>query len=232
MLDLERPACRRCCWQRLWPLPRRSPRRRALLTGRVTDTTGRPARRGAGARVEAGRATTTDLEGRYTLAEAARRAPTACRSRWIGYAPVVRRVTIGAEGTPPSTSPCARRLVELPEVQVTASAARHHRADVAAADQRPGRRRPARGPGAIARRDHQRAPGVHSISDGPAIGKPVIRGLSLEPGAGAGRRPADRDPAVGRRAGAEGRDRRRRADRGDPRARRACSTAPMRSAAS
>jgi iron complex outermembrane receptor protein len=148
----------------------------AALTGTVTDTAGVPL---ADVRVhvlEVGRGTTTDQAGKFALAALPSGTYGVAFSR-IGYAPVVQRVTIGAEE---ATLTVAMRpsAVELPEVQVTASP----RVTTALSSPQPT---------SILDRDHLRvaqAPslgetinglaGVHSINEGPAIGKPVIRGLS------------------------------------------------------
>jgi iron complex outermembrane receptor protein len=153
-----------------------APARAAVLTGIVTDTAGTLL---ADVRVhvlEVGRGTTTDAAGKFALPELPSGTYGVAFSR-IGYAPVVRRVTLGAEEV---TLTVAMRpsAVELPEVQVTASPG------VTTALTSPQ-------PTTVLDHDHLRvaqAPslgetldglaGVHSINEGPAIGKPVIRGLS------------------------------------------------------
>src|SRR5262249_14676781 len=141
-----------------------------------TDTTGAPL---ADVRVhilELGRGTTTGADGRFVLRELPSGTYGVAFSR-IGFAPLVRRVTIGAASLtlPVSMRPTA---VELPEVQVTAT---------------PNVTTALTSPQPTSILDHAdlrtaQAPslgetisslaGVHSINEGPGIGKPVIRGLS------------------------------------------------------
>ena len=148
----------------------------AGLTGTVTDTAGTPL---ADVRVhllELGRGTTTDAKGKFVLPELPSGTYRVAFSR-IGYAPLVRPVTIGAEDVTVSVA-MRPSAVELPEVQVTATP------NVTTALTSPQ-------PTSILDHDQLRvaqAPslgetinglvGVHSINEGPAIGKPVIRGLS------------------------------------------------------
>jgi len=148
----------------------------AELTGTVTDTAGAPL---ADVRVhilELGRGTTTNAQGRFVLRELPSGTYGVAFSR-IGFAPVVRRVTIGAENLAVAVS-MRPTAVELPEVQVTATP------NVTTAFTSPQ-------PTSILDQADLRvaqAPslgetisglaGVHSINQGPGIGKPVIRGLS------------------------------------------------------
>jgi iron complex outermembrane receptor protein len=156
--------------------PASSPAPARTLTGRVTDTTGAAL---ADVRVrvlEAGRGTTTDIEGKFTLAEVPSGTYGVAFSR-IGYAPIVQRVTVGAEdvGLEVSMRPSA---VELPEVQVTASPnattalTSPQPTSVLAGDNLRVAQAPSLG------ETLNGLAGVHSINEGPAIGKPVIRGLS------------------------------------------------------
>jgi iron complex outermembrane receptor protein len=149
----------------------------AELNGAVTDTTtGAPL---ADVRVhilELERGTTTDAQGRFVLAELPSGTYGVAFSR-IGYAPLVRRVTLGS-GRTSLTVAMRPTAVELPEVQVTAS---------------PTVTTALTSPQPTSILDHAelrvaQAPslgetisglaGVHSINEGPGIGKPVIRGLS------------------------------------------------------
>ena len=149
----------------------------AELTGIVTDTTtGTPL---ADVRVhilELGRGTTTDAAGKFVLPELPSGTYGVAFSR-IGYAPLVRRVTIGAGSMTLAVS-MRPTAVELPEVQVTAT---------------PNVTTALTSPQPTSILDHAdlrvaQAPslgetisglaGVHSINEGPGIGKPVIRGLS------------------------------------------------------
>jgi len=156
--------------------PRPVPAAAGTLSGTVTDTAGTPL---ADVRVrvlEVGRETTTGQDGTFAVSQLPSGSYSVAFSR-IGYAPIVRHVTIGAEGGE-LTVAMHPSAVELPEVQVTASA------NATSALTSPQ-------PTSILDRDNLRvaqAPslgetinglaGVHSINEGPAIGKPVIRGLS------------------------------------------------------
>ena len=147
------------------------------LTGTVTDTTtGTPL---ADVRVhilELGRGTTTDAAGKFVLPELPSGTYGVAFSR-IGYVPLVRRVTIGGGNMTLAVS-MRPTAVELPEVQVTAT---------------PNATTALTSPQPTSILDHTalrtaQAPslgetisslaGVHSINEGPGIGKPVIRGLS------------------------------------------------------
>jgi iron complex outermembrane receptor protein len=152
------------------PLPART------LSGRVTDTTGTPLADTRVRVLEVGRETTSDVEGKFTLAEVLSGTYEVAFSR-IGYAPAVRRVTIGAEDVNLDVS-LRPSTVELPEVQVTASP----NATTALTSPQPttvlsgDNLRVAQAP-SLGETINGLA-GVHSINEGPAIGKPVIRGLS------------------------------------------------------
>src|SRR5687768_7462059 len=93
----------------------------ARLSGRVTDTTGTPLAQVRVTVIETHRSAITDLEGRYVVPDL----PAGTYSMsfaLVGYAPQVRRVTLrDTDVTLDLTlKPTA---VELPELQVTASAA-------------------------------------------------------------------------------------------------------------
>ncbi|MGN6392785.1 MAG: TonB-dependent receptor [Gemmatimonadales bacterium] len=146
------------------------------LSGIVTDTAGT---RLADVRVhilELGRGTTTGPDGKFVLAELPSGTYGVAFSR-IGYAPLVRRVTIDADDTTLAIS-MRPTIVELPEVQVTATPT----ATTALTSPQPtsildqASLRVAQAP-SLGETISSLA-GVHSISEGPAIGKPVIRGLS------------------------------------------------------
>ncbi len=146
------------------------------LSGRVTDTTGTPLAQVRVTVLEAHRTTVTDLEGHYTL-------PTlpsgtyAVSFALVGYAPQVLRVTLRDADVSLDVT-MRPTLIELPEVQVTASPL----ATTSLTSPQP--------TSALSREEVQtnRAaslgetisvlPGVHSFSTGNGIGKPVIRGLS------------------------------------------------------
>jgi iron complex outermembrane receptor protein len=146
------------------------------LTGRVIDTTGTAL---ADVRVrvlELGRGTTTDAEGQFTLAQLPSGTYEVAFSR-IGYAPVVRRVTVASEDVNLDVS-MRPSAVELPEVQVTASPnattalTSPQPTSVLAGDNLRVAQAPSLG------ETINGLAGVHSINEGPAIGKPVIRGLT------------------------------------------------------
>lgn len=154
----------------------RAPAPAAVLTGTVTDTAGTPL---ADVRVhllEVGRGTTTDAAGKFALPELPSGTYGVAFSR-IGYAPVVRRVTVGA-GDVALTMAMRPSAVELPEVQVTATSG----VTTALASPQPtsildhAHLRVAQAP-SLGETINGLA-GVHTINEGPAIGKPVIRGLS------------------------------------------------------
>jgi iron complex outermembrane receptor protein len=89
------------------------------LAGTVSDTSGAPLAQVRVTVLEAHRSTTTDLEGRYTFTSL----PGGTYSvsfALVGYAPEIRRVTIG-EGETTLDATLRPTLIELPEVQVTAS---------------------------------------------------------------------------------------------------------------
>src|SRR4051812_32000598 len=90
------------------------------LSGRVVDTTGAPLPQVRVTVIEVNRTATTDLEGRYVLPGM----PTGTYGisfALVGYAPVVRRVTIGSTDLTLDVT-MRPTQVELPELQVTASA--------------------------------------------------------------------------------------------------------------
>lgn len=146
------------------------------LTGQVTDTSGAPLAQVRVTVLEARRTTMTDFEGRYSFPQI----PSGTYGvsfALVGYAPQVRRVTIGADDA--SLDVALRpTLIELPELQVTASPL----ATTSLTSPQP--------TSLLSREDLQinRAPslgetistlpGVRSFSTGSGIGKPVIRGLS------------------------------------------------------
>ena len=147
-----------------------------VLSGRVTDSTGAPL---VGARVsllELRRITTTDSIGQYRFGSV----PTGRYSlsvAQVGYAPTVRRVVFtGADVTMDVTlRPAA---IELSAVQVTATP---NATSLLSTPQ------PAALVAAVALRQTQspslaetlrEVAGVHDLSTGVGIGKPVIRGLT------------------------------------------------------
>lgn len=147
-----------------------------VLSGRVADTTGAPLPQVRVTVLEINRTTLTDLEGRYTLTGL----PSGTYGvsfALVGYAPVVRRVAL-AEGTVTLDVTLRPTLVELPELQVTASAlatttlTSPQPTSVLSGEEIQANRSASLGETISA------LPGVRSFSTGNGIGKPVIRGLS------------------------------------------------------
>jgi iron complex outermembrane recepter protein len=155
---------------------RRPPTNGPSITGRVTTPDGVPV---VGASVEVldlERAVATDEDGKYAV----RQMPTGTfvvSFRAIGYAPQVRRVTIGSADLTLDIT-LKPSPIELPSVQITATA------NATSALESP---QPTSVVDADAIRQAQ-APslgetlqgiaGVHNLSTGVGIGKPVIRGLT------------------------------------------------------
>ncbi len=150
--------------------------RSATISGRVTATDGTPLAEARIVVVEAGRAISTDLEGRYALPNLPNGSYTIAFSA-IGYAPQAHRVRLTDA---PQVLDIALKpsLVELPPIQVTST---------------PNATDPLVSPQPTAVLDGEnlhaaQAPslgetlnqvaGVHSLSTGAGIGKPVIRGLT------------------------------------------------------
>ena len=155
--------------------PEAAPAVRAL-SGQVTDTAGNPLAQVRVTVLEARRATTTDPEGHFSFPSI----PTGTYGvafALVGYAPEVRRVTIGEED---ATLDVVLRptLIELPEVQVTASPlatsalTSPQPTSLLSSEELQANRSASLGETISA------MPGVRSFSTGPGIGKPVIRGLS------------------------------------------------------
>ena len=148
----------------------------AAIQGTVTDDKSVPL---AGVRVslvETGRVTTTDDQGRYRFAAVARGAY-GLSFAMVGYAPRVMRLRV--ESTDLTVDAVlTRSLVELPDVQVTASPL----ATTALNSPQP---TAVLGSSALATAGApslgetvSSLPGVRSVSTGAGIGKPVIRGLT------------------------------------------------------
>jgi iron complex outermembrane receptor protein len=147
-----------------------------ILRGRVTDSTGTPIAQALVRILEIGRSAQTDQDGRYSFSSLP--AVTARVSfSAVGYAPLVRQVVLG--DTLVELNVVLRAsLIELPSIQVTASAIATtslespqpvsvmDRSDVEVA------RSPTLGQMVAT------VPGVRDLSTGQGIGKPVIRGLT------------------------------------------------------
>ncbi len=146
------------------------------ISGRVTDTTDTPLAQVRVTVLEAERTTLTNLEGRYSISGLPS-GTYAVSFALVGYAPQVRRVTIGSQD---ATLDVIMRptLIELQELQVTASPL----ATTSLTSPQP--------TSVLSSEDVQQnrsaslgetisvLPGVRSLSTGSGIGKPVIRGLS------------------------------------------------------
>ncbi len=146
------------------------------LSGTVADTAGLPLAQVRVTVQEAQRTTTTDAEGRYTL-PALPGGTYLVSFALVGYAPQLRRVTIGQTDV---TLDVVLRptLIELPELQVTAtplattSLTSPQPTSLLSSEQLQANRAPNLG------ETISTLPGVRSLSTGSGIGKPVIRGLS------------------------------------------------------
>lgn len=146
------------------------------LSGHVTTADGKPL---ASARVriaDLGRVTETDAEGHYRLTELATGTFTVSFAR-IGFAPVTRAVNLAA-GDVTLDVTLAPSAIELAELQVTATPLAGNAlsspqpVSVLGGDELAQRQSPTLG------ETLNGVPGVQSFSTGPAIGKPVIRGLT------------------------------------------------------
>jgi iron complex outermembrane recepter protein len=148
----------------------------AQLSGTVTDTTGAPLPDVRVHILELERGTTTDAQGRFVLRELPAGTYGVAFSR-IGFAPLVQRVTVGP-GNLTLTVAMRPTAIELPEVQVTATpnvtTALTSPQPTSILDQADLRTAQAPSLGETI----SSLAGVHSINEGPGIGKPVIRGLS------------------------------------------------------
>ena len=146
------------------------------LSGRVTDLSGKPLFQARVTVLEANRTTTTDLEGHYTVPDLPSGTYGVSFSA-IGYAPQVRRVTLGDEDVALDVA-LKPSLVELPDLQVTAapvattSLTSPQPVSVLGGSDLQSSRSATLGETVSA------LPGVRSFSTGAGIGKPVIRGLS------------------------------------------------------
>jgi iron complex outermembrane receptor protein len=146
------------------------------LSGHVTDLHGNPLAQARVTVLETHRTTLTDLEGHYTVPNL----PTGTFGvsfSAIGYAPEVRRVTLGAEDVTLDVE-LSPSLVELPDLQVTAapvattSLTSPQPVSVLGGSDLEASRSATLGETVNA------LPGVRSLSTGAGVGKPVIRGLS------------------------------------------------------
>lgn len=146
------------------------------LSGIVTDTTGRGLSLVRITVLEAHRSTTTGPEGHYSL-PGLPAGTYGVSFALVGYAPQVHRVTIGDSAV---TLDVVMRptLIELPEVQVTASPlattslTSPQPTSLLSSEELQANRSSSLG------ETISTLPGVRSLNTGTGIGKPVIRGLS------------------------------------------------------
>ena len=148
----------------------------ATVAGRVTSTDGTPLFAARIAVVEAGRVVLTDVEGRYTVPGLPAGVFTFSVSA-IGYAPQVRALRLANQDLNQDFT-LKPSLVELPPIQVTATTSTidplvspQPTAVIQGADLS-GAQAPSLG------ETLNQVAGVHSLSTGQGIGKPVIRGLT------------------------------------------------------
>jgi len=146
------------------------------IAGRVTDSAGTPLASVRVVVLEAKRSTLTDLAGRYAFRDLPEGRYGVAFS-FIGYAPVIRRVILA--GTDLTLDVALKRsLVELPTLQVTATAeattvlTSPQPTAVVEAEDLKAAQAPSLG------ETLRTVAGVHSLGTGLGIGKPVIRGLS------------------------------------------------------
>ena len=146
------------------------------LSGRVTDPGGGPVAQATVRLVELKRAATTDDDGKYSITQIPPGTYTVS-FRVIGYAPLVRRVTVGnADLTVDVTLKAS--VIELPAVQVSATAeatcALNSPQPIATVSEEDlAKVRPTNLGEAL-----EAVAGVRNNSSGEAAGKPVIRGLT------------------------------------------------------
>jgi iron complex outermembrane receptor protein len=146
------------------------------LSGIVSDTAGTPLSQVRVTILETHRTTTTDLEGRYVL-PGLPPGTYGVSFALVGYAPQVRRVML-ADSSLTLDVTLRPTLIELPEVQVTASPlattslTSPQPTSVLSREELQAQRAPSLGETVSS------LPGVRSLSTGSGIGKPVIRGLS------------------------------------------------------
>ena len=146
------------------------------LSGTVTDTAGTPLPQVRVTVLEAKRSTTTDPEGHYTL-PGLPSGTYGVSFALVGYAPQVHRVTIGDTDVTLDVT-MRPTLIELPEVQVTASPlattslTSPQPTSLLSSEELQANRSSSLGETISV------LPGVRSLSTGNGIGKPVIRGLS------------------------------------------------------
>ena len=146
------------------------------LSGTVRDTAGSPLSQVRITVLEAHRSTATDLEGHYSLPDLPR-GTYGVSFALVGFAPQVHQVAVG-DSTVTLDVVLRPSLIELPEVQVTASPL----ATTSLTSPQPtsllSKEELQAGRSASLGETISSLPGVRSLSTGSGIGKPVIRGLS------------------------------------------------------
>jgi len=146
------------------------------LSGRVTDPGGKPVAQAAVRLIELKRTATSDNDGKYSITQIPPGSYT-ISFRVIGYAPQVRKVTVGAADVTVDVT-LKPSVIELPAVQVSASAeatsALNSPQPIATVSEEDLTKvRPTSLGEALAD-----VAGVRNNSSGAAAGKPVIRGLT------------------------------------------------------
>lgn len=145
------------------------------IAGRVTDSLEAPIPEVRVTVIEANRSTDSDAEGHYLVPDLPA-GTFGVSFAAIGFAPTVRRVTVRGPVTLDVT--LRRSLLELPDVQVTASPLASASLNspqpigVLGGDNLTAAQAPNLG------ETLEVLPGVRSLSTGPGVGKPVIRGVS------------------------------------------------------
>jgi len=146
------------------------------LSGRVTSNHGEPLPEVRVSIAEASRTATTDADGRYAFSNLPGGTFSVSFAA-IGYAPEVRRITLRA-GTDTLNVTMRPSVVELTELQVTSTplattplTSPQPTSVLGGTDLRVAQA-PTLG------ETLEGTPGVHNLSTGPGIGKPVIRGLT------------------------------------------------------
>ncbi|MDZ4862807.1 MAG: TonB-dependent receptor [Gemmatimonadota bacterium] len=152
------------------------PPAKAAISGRITSIAASPLPDVRVAVVEAGRAVTSDADGRYTITNLPNGTYTIAVSA-IGYAPAVRRVVLAGQDITLDVT-LKESLIELAPIQVTSTPTA---TDPLVSPQPTavldGENLHAAQAASLGETLNQVA-GVHSLSTGAGIGKPVIRGLT------------------------------------------------------
>lgn len=148
----------------------------AALIGRVTDTAGAPIAEARITVLEAGRSTASDVAGRWRMTGLAEGTYRVAVAR-VGFEPVTRRVRLGRE---PLVLEVRMKptMIELPALQVSASALPTSTMDAPQSTATLGTEALRAALAPSLGETVQGMPGVNSQSLGPALGRPVVRGLT------------------------------------------------------